>query len=109
MYPILRWVEGKLEKAITGFDVEDVNWSIELKYLKYPSENENPVNYAIGTIYEIKTTYSFHGKPQGTKEIEFKIVVEPNNKNPIEKIFLIGSKTIEKDKDPSKAYLLFEK
>lgn len=41
-----------------GFDVDDMNWNIELKYLKYPSEKENPVNYAIGTIYEIKTKYT---------------------------------------------------
>lgn len=45
-------------KEELGFDVENKNWNIELKFLKYPSENENPVNYAIGTIYEIKTTYT---------------------------------------------------
>ena len=90
---------------------------LEKKYLRISkhalnNENEN-LNYDCFAYYfpydQQKTTYSFHGKPQGTKEIKFKIVVEPNNKNPNEKIFLIGSKTIEKDKDPSKAYLLFEK
>ena len=78
----------------------------------YADENEN-LNYDCFAYYfqndQQKTTYSFHGKPQGAKEIEFKIVVEPNNKNPNEKIFLIGSKTIEKDKDFTKAYSLFEK
>ncbi len=41
-----------------GFDLEDGNWNIQLKYLKYPSEKENPVGYPIGTIYEIKTSYT---------------------------------------------------
>lgn len=41
-----------------GFDLEDGNWNIQLKYLKYPSEKENPVGYPIGTIYEIETSYT---------------------------------------------------
>lgn len=45
-------------KEELGFDLEDGNWNIQLKYLKYPSENESPVGYPIGTIYEIKTSYT---------------------------------------------------
>lgn len=43
-------------KEELGLDLEEENWTIQLKYLKYPSENENPVGYPIGTIYEIKTS-----------------------------------------------------
>ena len=45
-------------KEELGFDLKDYNYSFELKYLKYPSENENPIGYAIGTIFEIKTKYT---------------------------------------------------
>ena len=45
-------------KEELGFDLEGDNWKIQLKYLKYPSENENPVGYPIGTIYEIRTVYT---------------------------------------------------
>lgn len=45
-------------KEELGLNLEDDNWNIQLKYLKYPSENENPVGYPIGTIYEIKTSYT---------------------------------------------------
>ena len=45
-------------KEELGFDIEDNNWRVKLKYLKYPSEDENPVGYPIGTIYEIKTSYT---------------------------------------------------
>lgn len=45
-------------KEELGFDLDDENWHIQLKYLKYPSQLESPVNYAIGTIYEIKTSYT---------------------------------------------------
>lgn len=103
------------------------------KKIYYADKNKN-LNYDCFAYYfqsdQQKTTYSFHGKPQGAKEIEFKIVVEPNlankgfdykddndnkkddnesSKN--EKIFLIGGKTIANDvkgSDHSRAYLLFE-
>ena len=108
-----------LEKKYLRISKHALNYYLDINLTKganqkiyYADENEN-LNYDCFAYYfpydQQKTTYSFHGKPQGTKEIKFKIVVEPNNKNPNEKIFLIGSKTIEKDKDPSKAYLLFEK
>lgn len=45
-------------KEELGFELEDENYDIKLKYLKYPSENENPVRYPIGTIYEIRTIYT---------------------------------------------------
>lgn len=45
-------------KEELGFDLEDDDWKIQLKYLKFPSESENPVSYPIGTIYEIRTTYT---------------------------------------------------
>ena len=45
-------------KEELGLDIDDDNWNIKLKYLKYPSESENPVGYPIGTIYEIQTSYS---------------------------------------------------
>ena len=45
-------------KEELGFDIESDNWNVKLKYLKYPSENENPLGYPIGTIYEIKTSYT---------------------------------------------------
>lgn len=45
-------------KEEVGFDIENNNWNIQLKYLKYPSEKENPVGYPIGTLYEIKTSYT---------------------------------------------------
>ena len=45
-------------KEELGFDIDNDNWNIQLKYLKYPSEKENPICYAIGTIYEIKTSYT---------------------------------------------------
>ncbi len=56
-----------------------------------------------------KTTYSFHGKPQGAKEIEFKIVVEPKNENKNKKIVLIGGKdVVENSNSSQEAYSLFE-
>ena len=63
-----------------------------------------------------KTTYSFHCKSQGVKEIEFKVAIEPkksgkNNGNQNEKIFLIGGKVVENgvnSQKSSKAYSLFE-
>lgn len=45
-------------KEELGFDLESDRWKIQLKYLKCPSEKENPVGYPIGTIYEIKTEYT---------------------------------------------------
>lgn len=45
-------------KEEIGIDVSSLNFSIKLKYLKYPSENENKKAYPIGTIFEIKTTYT---------------------------------------------------
>ena len=45
-------------KKELGFDIENNNWNIKLKYLKYPSESENPVGYPIGTIYEINASYT---------------------------------------------------
>ena len=45
-------------KEELGFDIDNDNWNIQLKYLKYPSEKENPVGYPIGTLYEIKTSYT---------------------------------------------------
>lgn len=45
-------------KEELGFDLEGDDWKIQLKYLKFPSEGENPLNYPIGTIYEIRTTYT---------------------------------------------------
>lgn len=45
-------------KEELGFNINSHKWKIQLKYLKCPSENENPVGYPIGTIYEIKTEYT---------------------------------------------------
>ena len=45
-------------KEELGLDLKEENWNIQLRYLKYPSETENPVGYPIGTIYEIKTSYT---------------------------------------------------
>ena len=45
-------------KEELGFDIEGDDWKIQLKYLKFPSKDENPLNYPIGTIYEIRTTYT---------------------------------------------------
>ena len=45
-------------KEELGFDIDNDNWNIQLKYLKYPSEKENPVGYPIGTIYEINASYT---------------------------------------------------
>ena len=45
-------------KEELGFDIEGDDWKIQLKYLKFPSEGENSLNYPIGTIYEIRTTYT---------------------------------------------------
>jgi len=45
-------------KEELGLIYDDSSYSINLKYIKCPSENENPVGYAIGVIYEIKTVYS---------------------------------------------------
>ena len=45
-------------KEELGIDLNDNHWKIKLKYLKYPSEKENPIAYPVGTIYEAKTTYT---------------------------------------------------
>ena len=45
-------------KEELGLDLINSNYNMQLKYIKYPSENENPFGYAIGTIYEIKTEYT---------------------------------------------------
>ena len=45
-------------KEELGFNLEGNEWKFQLKYLKIPSENENPVSYPIGTLYEIRTTYT---------------------------------------------------
>ena len=45
-------------KEELGFDIEGDDWKIQLKYLKLPSKGENLLNYPIGIIYEIRTTYT---------------------------------------------------
>lgn len=90
------------------------------KKIYYADENEtckyNCFAYYFHSDFQ-KTTYSFHCKSQGIKEIEFKVVVESqknemNNGNKNEKIFLIGRKVVENGvNDPQKfpkAYSLFE-
>ncbi len=43
-----------------GFDlINDSNFEVTLKYLKYPNKNElNKAHYPVGTIYEIKANYT---------------------------------------------------
>lgn len=45
-------------KEELGIDIDNPNFNTKLKYLKYPSENESKIAYPIGTIFEIKTTYT---------------------------------------------------
>lgn len=45
-------------KEETGIDINDKKFTIKLKYLKYPSEDEDKKSYPIGTIFEIKTEYT---------------------------------------------------
>ena len=45
-------------KEELGFDLNEENFKLKLKYLKYPANNENPINYNIGIIYETKTIYT---------------------------------------------------
>ena len=45
-------------KEETGIDITDKHFTLKLKYLKYPSEEENKQAYPIGTIYEIKAKYT---------------------------------------------------
>lgn len=45
-------------KEELGLDLINSNYSIQLKYIKYPSENEDSFGYPIGTIFEIKTAYT---------------------------------------------------
>ncbi len=45
-------------KEELGLDLNNSKYTIELKYIKYPSEKENPFGYAIGTIFEIKMEYT---------------------------------------------------
>ena len=45
-------------KEELGLDLINLSYNLQLKYIKYPSESENPFGYAIGTIYEVKTGYT---------------------------------------------------
>ena len=44
-------------KEELGFDIDNSKWTIKLKFLKYPSGKNNAIDYSIGTIYELKTSY----------------------------------------------------
>lgn len=74
-----------------GFDIKGDDWKIQLKYLKFPSEGENPLNYPIGTIYEIKTTYTkeqiqkMFDKQQHDKEVESLVFFSKDNYEDISK------------------------
>ena len=72
------------------------------KKIYYANKDKN-LNYDCCFAYyfqddQQKTTYSFHGKPQGAREIEFKVVVEILDKSKNEKNLLIGGKKVEKPK-----------
>ena len=41
-----------------GFDLNDLNYEINLRYIKCPSNSEDSFGYPIGLIYEVKTIYS---------------------------------------------------
>ena len=77
----------------------------------YYANKGKELNYDCFAYYfqddQQKTTYSFHGKPQGAREVEFKVVVEIINKNKNEKNFLIGGETIKKPKSED-AWSLFQ-
>ena len=45
-------------KEKLGFDLNDFNYEIKLKYIKCPSKLEESFRYPIGTIYEAKTAYT---------------------------------------------------
>ena len=56
-YSSQKCLEREIKEEL-GFDINNNNWNIKLKYLKFPSNSENSINYPIGTIYEIKTLYT---------------------------------------------------
>lgn len=56
-YSSQKCLEREIKEEL-GFDINNSNWDIKLKYLKFPSNSENSINYPIGTIYEIKTLYT---------------------------------------------------
>ncbi len=56
-YSCKRCLEREFKEEL-GLDLYNSKNTIKLKYIKYPSENENPFGYAIGTIFEIKTDYT---------------------------------------------------
>ena len=66
-------------------------WKIQLKYLKCPSESEDPVGYPIGTIYEIKTEYTkeqiqkMFEEQQHDKEVKSLVFFSKDNYNDISK------------------------
>lgn len=45
-------------KEELGFDLNDSNYEINLKYVKCPSDLEDSFGYPIGMIYEVKTVYT---------------------------------------------------
>ena len=75
-------------KEELGFDLEDANWNIQLKYLKYPSKNENSSCYPIGTLYEIKTSY--------TKEQLEKMFIESTHDNEVKELLFFSKENYKK-------------
>ena len=57
IYSSVKTLKREFKEEI-GFDIDNNNWNIKLKFLKYPSDKNNPIDYSIGTIYEIKTSYT---------------------------------------------------
>lgn len=92
-------------KEELGLELEEENWNIQLRYLKYPSENENPVCYSIGTIYEIKTSY--------TKSKLKKMFEEASHDNEVKKLVFFSKENYKEiyNYEHKKQYMpvLFEK
>ena len=92
-------------KEELGLDIENDKWNIELKYLKCPSESENPVTYHIGTIYEVKTSY--------TKEQLEKMFRKASHDNEIKELVFFSKENYKEiyNCEHKKTYLpeLFEK